>query len=224
MIIRGYKYKLNPTEKQKRILNRAFGCSRFVYNWGLRRKIKYHKENGGTLCHKELMKELTELKKQDKYKWLYETSSTVSQKALMELEQAFSKFFKEKRKFPRFRNRKYSKRSAKYDMRVSFDFNSWKVKIPMCGTVKVYKSRQFDSSHKTGTLTVSQDKCGNYWCSINVYYENPIPKVRIEESSTIGIDLGIKTYITLSNGTKYHNPKFFEENLKKNSTFTKKTK
>jgi len=75
----------------------------------------------------------------------------------------------------------------------------------------------FDISNvKIGTLTVSRDKCGDFWCSIVIDDKQELkPKAKVSSSTTVGIDLGIKDFAILSDGTKISNPKYYENALKR---------
>lgn len=211
---RAYKYKIKPTMKQQHQLLQAFGCARFIYNWGLDKKTKAWTNEHKSISYFELAKEVTILKKNEEYKWLKEVSSDSLQQALRNLDNAYTQFFKAKKGFPKFKSKKHSKDTAKYVMGIGFDFNKWRVKIPKCGWVKLCENKPFDlSTSKIGTLTVSRDKCGDYWCSIVVEDNKPQKsKAKISEGTSVGIDLGIKYYAILSDGTKYSNPKYYERN------------
>ena len=211
---RAYKYKIKPTMKQQHQLLQAFGCARFIYNWGLDKKTKAWTNEHKQISYFELAKEVTTLKKNEEYKWLKEVSSDSLQQVLRNLDNAYTQFFKAKKGFPKFKSKKHSKDTARYVMSIGFDFNKWKVKIPKCGWVKLCKNKPFDlSTSKIGTLTVSRDKCGDYWCSIVVEDNRPQKsKAKISEGTSVGIDLGIKDYAILSDGTKYSNPKYYERN------------
>lgn len=209
---RAYKYKIKPTMKQQHQLLQAFGCARFIYNWGLDKKTKAWVNEHKTITYFELAKELTLLKKEEDYKWLRDVPSECLQQSLRNLDNAYTHFFKAKKGFPKFKSKKKSKESLKYLNTVKFDFEKWKVWIPKCGLVKLCLNKSFDlSASKIGTLTVSRDKCGDYWCSIVVEDNKPQKsKAKISEKTSVGIDLGIKDYAILSDGTKYSNPKYFE--------------
>ena len=219
-----YKFKLKPTINQQEQLNKTFGCVRFIYNWGLNIKIKEWTNNNVSISYFELAKMLTSLRKNEDYIWLKEVPAESLQQSLRHLDNAYTQFFKSKNKFPVFKNKKKSKNSAKFIMGVYFDFDNWKVKIPKCGWVKLCKNKTFDiDTCKLGTLTVSKDKCGEYWCSIVVEDGKPLKsKAKILEETAVGIDLGIKDYAILSDGTKYGNPKFLEKGEKKIAILQKK--
>lgn len=209
---RGYKYKIKPTVKQRQQLSQAFGCSRFIYNWGLDKKTKAWNNEHKTVTYFDLAKELTMLKQMEEYKWLKDVPNECLQQSLRNLDNAFTQFFKAKKGFPKFKSKKRSKNCSKYLNAVKFDFEHWKVRVPKCGWIKLCYNKEFDlSSCKIGTLTISRDKCGEYWCTIVV--EDNMPeksKAKISEETSVGIDLGIKDFAILSDGTKYQNPKYYE--------------
>ena len=218
MKTRAYKYKMKPTFKQQECLNKAFGCCRFIYNWGLDKKIQSYKQEKKTIGYVELAHELTKLKNEGEHEWLKDVNNTSLQQSLRNLDAAFVRFFREKKGFPKFKSKKKNIESAKYINAVHFDFDNWKVKIPKIGWVKLCKNKTFDLSMKYGTLTVSKDKCGDYWCSIVVYDVEEKPKTKVSIDKSVGIDLGIKDYAILSDGTKYANPKFLEKGQKRLKT------
>ncbi len=211
---RAYKYKIKPTMKQQHQLLQAFGCARFIYNWGLDKKTKTWTNEHKSISYFELAKELTVLKNSEEYKWLKDVPNECLQQSLRCLDNAYTQFFKAKKGFPKFKSKRRSKDAAKYLAAVHFDFDNWKVKIPKCGWVKLCENKSFDlETSKIGTLTVSRDKCGDYWCSIVVDDNKPQKsKTKISEGTSVGIDLGIKDYAILSDGTKYSNPKYYEKN------------
>jgi putative transposase len=214
---RAYKFKIKPTVKQQNYLLRLFGCTRFIYNWGLNLKIKAYKEQNKSLTYTELSKELTQLKKNKDYNWLCKFPIEPLQQSLRNLDAAYVKFFREHNGFPKFKSKKRSKDSAKHIRCVHFDFNKQKVKIPRCGWVKLCKNKTFELSKvKIGTLTISRDNIGEFWCSIVVEdFVEQKSKPKVSESTAIGIDLGIKDFAILSDGTKFENPKYYKKYRRK---------
>ena len=91
---RAYTYKIKPTCKQYETLSQCFGCVRFIYNWGLERKIKTYNETKKTLTYNQLAKELTALKQTEEHKWLNDCCAASLQQSLRCLESAYSMFFK----------------------------------------------------------------------------------------------------------------------------------
>ena len=208
-MLKAYKYKIHPTAEQQQQLEMFFGCTRFIYNWGLNIKTSEYKEYGRNVSYVDLAKQLTLLKQQKEYEWLQECAAETLQQSLRCLESAFNGFFRKKAKYPVFKSKHKSRQSCKFLTCVYFDFDEWKVKLPKLGWIKLCKNRTFNQEVcKQGTCTVSKDHCGEYWCVISVEtYEPKAAKAKLSMDTAVGIDLGIKDYATLSDGTKYSNPK-----------------
>ena len=216
IMLKAYKYKIKPNSQQQELLSKFFGCVRFIYNWGLERKTSAYKENGTKVGYVELARELTSLKKTEEHQWLAECSNESLQQSLRCLDNAFTNFFRKKGKYPKFKSRK-GKNSAKFINSVHFDFENWTVKLPKLGKVKLCENRAFDQSKcKQGTCTVSRDNCGTYWCVITVDDLQPkVARTKPLKETAVGIDLGIKDYAILSDGTKFTNPKHLEKAQRK---------
>jgi putative transposase len=227
---KAFKYKIKPTFKQRASLNQMFGCARFIYNWGLDRKIKAYQNEKKNLTYIQLAKELTTLKKTEEHGFLNSCANECLQQSLRNLDNAFTSFFKARKGFPKFKAKKRSKDVCKFINSVHFDFNEWKVKIPRVGWVKLCRNRTFDTANvKIGTLTVSRDKCGDLWVTIMTETnETCPPRTKVDVSSAVGVDLGIKDYAILSDGTRYGNPKFLEKGQERlqslNKRFSKSTR
>lgn len=229
-MLKAYKYKLMPNREQRETLSKYFGCVRFIYNWGLEKKMKTHKECGKSIGYVQLARELTLLKQQEEFEWLKECSSESLQQSLRNLDAAFSNFFKKNAKYPKFKSKKNSRDSVKFISHVHFDFRDWTVKLPKIGKVDLCKNRTFNQAPcKQGTCTVSRDHCGTYWCVVVIDDLQEIPlKTEIRKDNSVGIDLGIKDYAILSDGRKFSNPKHLENTKKKlahlQKVFARKTK
>ena len=215
-MIKAYKYKILPSEEQKQLLNKFFGCARYIYNWGLNIKTQSYKERGKSVSYNDLAKQLTSLKRQEETAFLCECANESLQQSLRNLENAFTGFFRKKTKYPNYKSKKKSRESAKFINCVHFDFENWKVKIPKIGWVKLCKNRIWNQGTcKQGTVTVSKDKCGTYWISVVIdNRQSNQNKKLIKTETAVGIDLGIKDYAILSDGTKYSNPKHLAHSQK----------
>ena len=216
-MLKAYKYKIKPNQQQEELLQKFFGCCRYIYNWGLNKRTSAYKENGTKVSYVELARELTTLKKTEECSWLNEAPNESLQQSLRCLDNAFTNFFRKNGKYPRFKSKKHTKDSAKFINSVHFDFENWTVKLPKLGKVKLCKNKTFDQSIcKQGTCTVSRDHCGTYWCVITVDDLQPKPtKAKLVKDNAVGIDLGIKDYAILSDGTKFANPKHLEKAQRK---------
>lgn len=216
-MIKAYKYKLKPNTTQETAMNQFLGSARFIYNWGLNRKTEQYKLNGTSPNYNALAKELTLLKQTDGYTWLQDVPIDALQQSLRNLENAFTRFFREHKGYPKFKSKKDNYASYKVIKSVHFDFTNWKVKLPKLGWVNLCKNHIFNQLNcKQGTVTITKDCCGTYWCSVVVDDMQDKPsKTKMVESTAVGIDLGIKDFAILSDGTKFSNPKYYERSQKK---------
>ena len=92
---KAYKFRIYPNKQQEELINKTFGCCRFVYNKYLAKKIELYENNKETYSYKQCSSDLTNLKKE--LLWLKEVDSTSLQSSLKDLETAYKKFFKEKK-------------------------------------------------------------------------------------------------------------------------------
>lgn len=216
-MIKAYKYKLKPNSTQETAMNQFLGSVRFIYNWGLNRKTEQYKLNGTSPNYNVLAKELTLLKQTDGYTWLQDVPIDALQQSLRNLENAFTRFFREHKGYPKFKSKKDNYASYKVIKSVHFDFTNWKVKLPKLGWVNLCKNHIFNQlNSKQGTVTITKDCSGTYWCSVVIDDMQDKPsKAKMVESTAVGIDLGIKDFATLSDGTKFSNPKYYESSQKK---------
>lgn len=109
-ITKTYKYRLYPNSTQKELLEKHFGCTRFVYNKFLFERRDQYQKTGKSHSYYDQCKDLTTLKKQEEYKWLNDINSQTLQQALRHLEKAYTGFFRGKKKYPKFK-KKNSKNS-----------------------------------------------------------------------------------------------------------------
>ena len=156
-----------------------------------------------------MARQLTELKQQEEYNWLYEVSNPALQQSLRHLDNAFTKFFREKRGFPKFKSKKNNKYSYSVPDFVSIDFDRQRINIPKFqkgNNLKIRVDRTFEGKIKT--CTVKKTPTNKYFISVLVEINDVIPKkTKIEKKSAIGIDLGIKDFAILSTGEKIENQK-----------------
>lgn len=157
-----------------------------------------------------LDKELTCLKKENK--WLSDVAAQPLQQSLVHLDKAFTKFFREKKGYPKFKNRN-DRQSASFPQGFKVDFGGKSVYIPKIGKMKTVFSRSFDGKAKN--ITVSMTATGKYFVSVLVEDENQVRTVTDTEDMAVGVDLGLKNFAVLSNGERIEHPKFLERRLKK---------
>jgi putative transposase len=210
-MLKAYKYCILPTEGQKQLLARFFGSCRFVYNLALETKRYAWTSQRKPISCLELINQLKELKDTEA-PWLKECPSQTLQMALKNLDTAFTNFFSGEG-FPNFKSKR-SKQSIQFPQGVKVDFENSTVFLPKLKEVSCIFHRKFKGEIKT--VTVSKTPTGKYFVSILVESQNPVPKKKpVREETTVGIDLGVKTFATLSNGTAFDNPKHLRGNLKR---------
>lgn len=215
MMLKAYKYRLYPTKTQEVLLAKHFGCVRYIYNYGLERKIKSYSETKKSVSRFTIQADLPKMKKADATKWLSEVNSLSLQAALLNLDMAFTRFFKEKKGFPKFKSKHDNRQSFQVPQNTTVDYDAKRVYLPKFKEgIKCRFDRQFSGTIKTST--VSRTPTGKYFISILVETEDTLPtKAPIDENKAVGVDLGIKTFATLSDGTEIQNPKYLKKALKR---------
>lgn len=209
-MIKAYKYRLNPTVGQKDFFERSFGCARFVYNWALERRVKAYQADKTRLSFFDLSKDIVSLKKEEDKSWLNDVYAQSLLCSIRNMDSAFTRFFREKKGFPKFKSKHGSRQAFQYIQGIKIDFDSHKVYLPKAGWVKFFKSREFEG--KIGTTTVSKTATGKYFVSILVDDGKGKPaKAPITEETAVGIDVGINSFAVLSDGTVIDNPKYLEK-------------
>jgi putative transposase len=208
---RAYKYRVYPTDEQKHILARTFGCARFVYNWALRQKTDAFYQENKRLYYKDLSEALTCLKQQTDYSWLSEVSSVPLQQALRHLEKAFLNFFEGRAKYPTFKKKRH-RQSATYTSN-AFKWDGTQLTLAkMMKPLDIRWSRPLPDGAIPSSVTVTKDCVDRYFVSILV--EEEIKQLEPVEQS-VGADLGLKEFVILSTGETVGNPKFFHKDEKK---------
>lgn len=204
MRMRTYKYRIYPTKAQVVLLEKHFGCSRFIYNYGLALKTRAYRRGIKASCF-DLMAKLPKLK--SIHPWLSEVSSQSLQQSLRNLDNAYTNFFKKRSEFPRFKSRKHAQ-SYRTLQHTRIDFDSHIVYIlKFKEGIRYYGDRTFQGKIKTATI--SKSASGKYFISILVETdEEARAKPPIQDSTTIGIDMGIRSLVTVSDGRKIDNPRF----------------
>jgi putative transposase len=212
IVNKAYKFRIYPNKEQEILINKTFGCSRFVFNHFLAKWDNAYKETGKGLTYNSCSTQLTQLKKE--LTWLKEVDSIAIQSSLKNLADAYSRFFKKQNDRPRFKSKKnpvQSYTTKHTNGNIAIDSN--KIKLPKLGWIRFAKSREAEG--RILNATIRRNPSGKYFVSILVETEvQELPKT----DSAVGIDVGLKEFAILSDGTIYSNPKFFrrlEEKLAK---------
>ncbi|MEV2909260.1 transposase [Paenibacillus larvae] len=192
------KVRLKPNKEQEAQLWRSAGTARWAYNWALA-KQEENRENGGKFIQDGILrKELTQLKQEESYRWLYEVSNNVTKQAIKDLCAAYKSFFKKVADRPKFKSKKKSKPSF-YNDNMKLKVKPKSVLIEKVGWVKT--SEQLPVSGAYVNPRISYD--GKYWY-ISVGIEQEREQVELTNIS-LGIDVGVKALAVCSNGAVYKN-------------------
>ena len=203
IVEKGFKYRFFPTDEQAQQLARTFGCARYVYNRALELRTMSWRQEKKSVGYHQTAAKLTEWKKEPDRAFLSEVSSVALQQSLRNLDTAFTNFFEKRAKYPRFKSRR-SYQSARYATN-AFTFRDGQITLAkQSAPLNISWSRPLPDDARILSLTVSRDRAGRYFVSILVKTDvRPLKKAKAE----IGIDVGIKTLATTSDGEKIENPR-----------------
>ncbi|SED34246.1 putative transposase [Streptomyces sp. 3213] len=201
---RAFKYRFYPTDAQAAELSRTFGCVRKVYNlalaarteaWTRQERVNYNQTSAL----------LTAWKKTEEFAYLNDVSSVPLQQTLRHLQVAFTNFFGKRAKYPRFKSRKKSHRSAEYTTS-GFRFREGGLTLAkMTEPLAIVWSRPLPEGASPSTVTVSQDAAGRWFVSLLV--EDPTVTSLPVADMAVGVDVGLNHLLTLSTGEKIANPR-----------------
>ena len=205
-----YKYRLMPNLAQAELINKHIGSCRLVYNLALETKQRAYAGKRVNLSCFDLAKQLPGLK--EVCPFLREINSQSLQQSIINMDTAFTRFFKGQTDFPKFK-RKDARQSFNIPQNVVLD--NGKLSIPKFKEgIKIILHRAIIGDIRQATI--SKTPTGKYFVSILVDNKKELPKKKVvKESTTIGIDLGIKSFIVLSTGKSLDNPKFLKASLSK---------
>lgn len=210
-MFRAIKYRIYPNSDQKILISKHFGCVRWIYNRALATKKGAWESEKRNVTRYDLNAELPRLKQEKETEWLKEVNSQSLQASLVNLDMAYTRFFREKKGFPRFKS-KHHRQSFQVPQlgRVGKDF----VQIPKVGKIKAVISREVIGKIKT--VTISQTPTGKFFASVLCDDGLDAPsKAAVTESRTVGLDLGIKDFLVLSTCERIANPRNINRSAKK---------
>lgn len=220
--------RLYPNKDQMNYLANCFGCCRFLYNHFLFKTSEQYKVDGTFLWYSDFQNAIPEMKKHEETKWLKNVDSTCLQNAVRNLDNALSNFVKSKqgkRKGPKVGFPKFKKLSNKQSCKFTsnsnsckVDYNNRQIKIPKLKTLikfanKIEQDRIPDG--KLQSITISKNPAGHYFASILYKVEKKLTNRIHDVNKCIGIDFGLKTFITISNGDKIESPKAYKKSQKR---------
>lgn len=209
-----HKIELVPNNKAKTHFKKAFGCARLAYNWGLAKWQESYKQ-GIKKSYLDLKKEFNAIKK-EQFPFVYEVSKYATQQPFLNLNLAFKKFFRDlkqgKISYPKFKKKKaYAGSYYIGGDQVVFKDDKY-LKVPNLGLVKMREKLRFNG--KINSVTISQ-KADKFYASFSVEVEDKdyesthknITEFKVNPNANIGIDIGLKSFVSLSNALSINAPK-----------------
>lgn len=220
-VVRGYKTELDLNNEQRTACLKHAGTARFAYNWGLARSIEVYRTTGKRPSAMQLHKELNALKQTD-FPWMYEVSKCAPQEALRDLDNAYKHFFRKaklkkqgqwrgKLGFPQFK--KKSKAIGSFRLTGSIKVYEDAIQLPRLGRLLLHEKKFIPTENVHILSATVSEQAGRWFVSIQVEEEQELPQPTA--TSAIGVDLGIKTLATLSDGKIFENPRALKQAQKK---------
>ena len=212
---KSFKFRLYPNKEQKELLNKSFGCSRFIYNYYL----SIIKNNGYKNAYANISNYVNNLKYE--YSFLQEIDSVIIRKTLFHLDDNLKKYYNNNFGYPKYKckfdrhsyttSAIYKNYKNKRYCNIELDLVNKRVKLPKLKWIDTRGYRNIKSvSGKIINATISRDKNGKYYVSI-VFDMIDINNKDFIPRNIVGIDLGIKKLLTLSDGITYENNKYIEK-------------
>ena len=206
---KGVKFRIYLNREQQNLINQTLGCCRLIYNKGLAMR-KEAFGNGIKIGYSQTSAMLTELKKSDEFAFMKEVDSIALQQSLRDLDRGFVNFFQKRASHPAFKSKHNCHQSYRtINQRGNIRIVGKCIKLPKLGYVKIRQSMEVG---KINNVTIERTPTGRYFAVLNVEFEpQPMPN----NGSCIGIDVGIKTFYSDSNGNVVSNPKYLERSMRK---------
>ena len=205
--VRGYKYRIYPTQEQEVKFNKMFGNSRVVFNYFLSVRQKAWNEERRSVAYSETSRLLTQLKRQPEFIWLNLSDSMSLQESLRDLENGFQRFFTGDARYPKFKSKHNAKKSYRTrNQKNGIRIEGNKLHLPKIGWVKIKLSRIPDGVILNATI--SKTPTGKYFVSLCVR-EDWNNVLKRNNGGEVGVDVGIKSFYVDSNGNVVENPRTF---------------
>ena len=193
--MQAYKFQLRPKAKQANLMLGFAGCCRFVWNKALALEKETYQAEGKRLGFYNLCKALRDWKKEEETSFLAGAHSQILQFVLKDLDQAYKNFFEKRANFPRFK-RKGVHDAFRYPQGFKLDEGTSRVYLPKIGWVRYRKSRAIKGTLKQVAVSLS---AGEWYVSILT--EREVVEPIHPSKSSIGIDMGVAHFATLSDGS-----------------------
>jgi putative transposase len=201
---RAYRYRFYPSAQQADLLNRTFGCVRYVYNQALAERSRAWMQERRRVTFAETCRMLTAWKADPETAWLSEVSNVALQQGLRHLQQAFVNFWARQAKYPSFKSKRKSRASATFT-RSGFRYRDGQIWLAKTtAPLDIRWSRPLPDGVEPSTVTVSRDAAGRWHISI---LAEEVIRPLSPSVTAVGLDAGITSLVTLSTGEKVTNPR-----------------
>ena len=206
---KSFKVRIYPNQEQIQIIDKTFGCVRYVYNYMLDLKQKVYNIFELKLNYVKTSSILTKLKQRKL--WLCEVDAVALQQCLRDLDVAYQRFFNGNG-YPNFKSKRGKNSYRTNGRNIHLDQDSKMIKIPKVGWIKFRDKSNFSGLTKINNITISKISSGKYFASISAEVDiTALAKTK----KSCGIDLGLKYFCILNDGTKFENPKFLVRSEKR---------
>ena len=205
---KAFKFRMYPNDEQKILINKTFGSARYTYNHYLDKMIN----NGYKKPYDNIQDYVDKLKYEATF--LQEIDSIVIRQSLFNLDNAYQKMFNKQGGYPKFKSKYgrnsynipavYNKYKGIEQCNIELNLQTRQLKLPNLNLVKIRGYRNIDSINgRIKNATISKEPTGKYY--VSVLYEIPDIKTIVRSRTIVGIDIGIKKLLTLSDGTTIDN-------------------
>ncbi len=203
---KAFKFRIYPNNLQKILFVKTFGCVRAIYNIMLSAKIEHYNE-----YHTKLNNTPAQYKKE--FEWLREVDALALCNAQLNLERAYSNFFRDKSVgFPKFKSKKHCANSyTTNNQGNNIRIENKKINLPKIGFVSVKQHRNIPCTHKIKSCTISLMPSGKYFVSILTEYEWEHPTPILDESKALGLDYSSPHFYVDSQGNEAGYPRFYRQ-------------
>ena len=194
-----HKIRLTPTPEQAVYFRKACGTARFTYNWALAEWQRQHKA-GDTPSMFGLKKQFNAMKRQA-FPWITEVTKCAAESGFFNVGKAFTNFFQKRAKYPRFHKKGVHDSFTLANDKIALRLGA--VQIPKLGWVRMTESLRFSGYIKSATVS----RMADHWFISFTVEMTASPRPSCKSHATVGVDVGIETLATLSDGTRFENPK-----------------
>jgi len=213
-LYKGYRVKIYPNKEQQSKIIRFCHAARFAYNWAIAKEQENYKNGGKFISGYNLTKQFTLFKKEEDNIWLKDISGRATKTAILDAAEAYDRFFKHQSKYPKFKSRKFSKMSCATHEGTTI-IEPKRIRCEKLGWMPTYKHNiPLGDNVDYCNYHLSYDGI-DFWFSVSV----KVPDIIQNQPKTepIGIDLGLKTFATCSNGEnfKHANSKKIQKRLRR---------